>query len=492
MKPFTRYLLFLVLIISVKSFGAETKSFAYYDSLTYDQYTRQEWKTLTVTGREALKDGYDYYYLRMRMGIAYYQLKNFLKSIPHFRKAIYFNSADPTAIKYLYFALVESGQEEDAALLAFRNQTVITEEGNKRKILEFVYTEGGYTPDAISGRSASELIGTDSISGEEDTYAGQTYFHVGASLQLLPALSGYLGYSVLGIEKEKHFAGGIIGNQLDSVGIRDYGKAYFYSFPYKIADTLIPYKADQHEFYISANWIPHTNLTIIPAFHYISGTTQSYTPALQLIQRTDTAFYQSYDSTWHFFDNTVSRYVISREAINYTHYVVSLAASVKWRNFIFGLNGTYAQLSSKGKQLQAGISATWYPFGNLNLYASTSFTGFANGRDKRLVYDQAIGVRIAPKLWIEGLLTIGELALYNEKNAFTVYNLSDRIQLRTGANLIITLSPHLDLSFMYRFYAKEYDYLYYRKPPVEGPPLPIIGTTRYFTNNFLGGLKWKL
>lgn len=490
-KQLIKYSLFLVLLISAKSYGADTKSFAYYDSLTYDLYIRQEWKKLTVTGKEALKDGYDYYYLRVRIGIAYYKLNNYMQSITQFRKALQFNSGDPTATGYLYNALLESGMREEAALFACRQQTVLSAEGYKKKPLEFIYAEGGYTPDAINGHQAIDLIGNDSIYGEEDTYADQTYFHAGISLNVLPAFSCYLGYSNLWVNKENHFVGNTIINHLDSIVPMDYGKEYFYSSPGKIFDTLIPYKVEQHEFYIAASWIPMPNLSITPAFHYISGTSQSFTSVLQLIQRIDTAYYLASDQTLHFFNNTVSRYVISQQGINYRNYVISLAALKVWRNFSFGLYGTYGRLANIGKQVQAGVSATWYPFGNINLYATTSLTGFANGSDKRLIYDQTITLKIVPNLWLEGLLTLGNLSLYNEKNAFVAFNLADRIKIRKGANLVITLGRHIDLSLIYRFYTKEFDFFYYKKSPSEIRPILVTATTTYYNHSLLGGLKWK-
>lgn len=491
MKHLFKYLFFIALLIAVKSYAGDKKSYAYHDSITYDLYMHQQWKKLTIAGKEAVSDGYDYYYLRMRTGIAYYQLKNYRHSILQFRKALLFSSTDPTAIDYLYNAYLESGQPEEAGLLASKNPTILLA-GSEKNPLKYIYAEGGYTPDAISRHHSPELMRKDSIYGEEDTYAGQTYLHAGAGLQLLPAVSCYLGYSSLGIDKEKHIAGTTIVNQLDSITKTTYSLDYHYSFPRITFDTIIPYNVKQNEFYFSASWIPKPGISITPAFHYISGTTQTITSAYKLIPRTDTAYLLASDNNWYFFDDTVSRYDISQQEIKYSNYVFSLSVSKEWRNFSFGINGTFASLTSSGNQKQAGARVTWYPFGNLSLYATTALTGFFYKRDKRLIFDQAIGGKVASMLWLEGLLTLGDLSLYNEKNAFIAYNLDDRIRIRTGANLIITLSRHVDLSLMYRFYSKEYNYLYYHKPPTNGEPIPVTATTKYNNHSLIGGLKWKL
>ena len=492
MKNLAKYFLFIALLVSMKSYSANTKTYSYYDSLTYDLYTHQQWKKLTVAGKEALNEGYDYYYLRVRVGVAYYQLKNYRQSVTQFRKALQFNSTDAFATENLYYALRESGMNEEAYQLASLNKVLLSATGSEKNPLDFIYTEGGYTPDAIKGRESYALMGKDSIYGEEDTYAGQTYFHIGAGLHLLPSLSCYLGYSGLGIEKEKHIAGNTITNHLDSIVDNTYSKDYYYSFPHKLYDTLIPYKVNQKEFYASASWIALPGLSITPAFHYISGTTQTFNSAYQLLPRIDTGFYLKTDSTWQPFFDTVSRYVVSQKGNKFSNYVISLSISKQWRNFSFGFFGSYASLITKGKQKQAGASVTWFPFGNLNLFETTSFTGFFFMRDKRLIFDQSVGGRVAPKLWLEGSFTLGNLSLYNEKNAFIAYNLSDRIIMKTGANLIFSLSRNLEISLMYRFYTKEYDYLHYQKSPGGQSTVPVILTNKFNNNSITGGLKWKL
>jgi tetratricopeptide (TPR) repeat protein len=48
-----------------------------------------------------------------------------------------------------------------------------------------------------------------------------------------------------------------------------------------------------------------------------------------------------------------------------------------------------------------------------------------------------------------------------ENNAFVVYNQPERIKFRGTASLIFTLNRHIDLSVMYRYYSREYDYYSY-------------------------------
>jgi tetratricopeptide (TPR) repeat protein len=53
------------------------------------------------------------------MGIALYELRDYRAAIPCLQKALLQNSEDPVANGYLYYAFLESGRNEDAAMLAF-------------------------------------------------------------------------------------------------------------------------------------------------------------------------------------------------------------------------------------------------------------------------------------------------------------------------------------------------------------------------------------
>ncbi|MBN2482093.1 MAG: hypothetical protein JXB19_10155, partial [Bacteroidales bacterium] len=61
----------------------EKLTYAEVNSQTYQLYLDRDWHALIKVGKHALREGIDYYYLRMRIGIAYYELKRYQASIPH-------------------------------------------------------------------------------------------------------------------------------------------------------------------------------------------------------------------------------------------------------------------------------------------------------------------------------------------------------------------------------------------------------------------------
>ncbi|NSW46074.1 MAG: hypothetical protein HPY79_09710 [Bacteroidales bacterium] len=99
--------IFLFIFISIKIYSQQT--FLYYDTLTYRLYNQNQWDSVIFHGKNAINQGIDYYYLRMRIGIAYYSLKQYSQALEHFFKAKEYNSND-IVNEYIYYSYLYSGQ----------------------------------------------------------------------------------------------------------------------------------------------------------------------------------------------------------------------------------------------------------------------------------------------------------------------------------------------------------------------------------------------
>lgn len=103
-------LLFLLLRLSAQ----DTFDASSVESTTYQLYLDRQWKPLIEYSEKAIQAGYDYYYLRIRTGIACYETANYRKATLHFRRSLEFSAGDETACRYLYFAYLYAGQYEEA------------------------------------------------------------------------------------------------------------------------------------------------------------------------------------------------------------------------------------------------------------------------------------------------------------------------------------------------------------------------------------------
>ena len=65
------------LIFIAPNGSAQDINFKFIDSLSYKLYNNADWKELKKISRSGFKNDIDYYYLRMRSGIAYYETGNY-------------------------------------------------------------------------------------------------------------------------------------------------------------------------------------------------------------------------------------------------------------------------------------------------------------------------------------------------------------------------------------------------------------------------------
>ncbi len=444
-------LIFLVLFLNLFLFNKlNAQNTENIDQKTYQLFQNKMYKKLIFAGEKAINGGTDYFYLRERIGISYYELKNYRSAILNFEKALTYNSDDPTVLEYLYYAYLFAGRNGDANLLASEFPDYLKEKIKfKRKYINSIYFEGGPSlSNNIKNNSSIDIDGAENIYGENDQNDNLSYFHLGLKHEVLPRLSIYHGISKLSITKQKKFS---MNN----------------------SDTVFDYKVSQSEYYINADFQLNKGMKLTPAFHLINVSSENINAA---------------------FDTVNLVYIFNNSALNLSNYVFSLSLSKEFKLFSPSVFVSYSNLN-KGKQFQLGTSINYFPFGNLNCYSGTTLTfmylktNIANGRksENRLIFDQLVGVRIFSKLWSEASVALGNLENYNEKNAFIVYNIADKINLKASLSFIYALNKNFELSLRYQYLKRENTYLYFKDASTTQENL-----TNYQNNTVIGGIKWKL
>ena len=117
MKKLSLSTLFLLIWLGSLA-GQSERDFTFYEDSTLSLYQQARWDQLAPLAREALQEGFDYYYLRMRLGIAYFETKRPQRAIPQFYRALRHNTEDPVAGEYLYYSLLYAGRADEARLFA--------------------------------------------------------------------------------------------------------------------------------------------------------------------------------------------------------------------------------------------------------------------------------------------------------------------------------------------------------------------------------------
>jgi hypothetical protein len=457
----------------------------------------QKWDSVILIGKQALRQDIDYYYLRVRIGISYFEKRSYYPAVTHLKKACNFNTTDPVAANYLYYAYKYTSQNEEASLVKSKMspeaRKLVEHDAN---FLEFVHAETGFTFSSNKNPgNLSTLMEDDSIYGEQDLYGDNFYGEFGLKLRLSNRLSLIFGYNYLNFDKTKYIQYGRFEAQVASVTDTSWGKNYNYNFPWVIHDTSFNYQVKQHEFYINATMATGSGFKIMPAFHYIHDayTTTSVSYRFDTVQLP--AYYTSSDDSIHTYPFEQLNYSFQQKDTTFGNYVASLKVTKNLGIFNLGLAGSFSNINGR-KQKQAEISLTYFPLGNMNFYGTTTAAGFFQQKDKRLLISQVLGCKITSWLWAEGNFYYGDYTNANIFNGSIVYNSSDVINYKAGALLIFVISQHLHVNLIYQHVQKESKQYYYIKEqdPVTNE-INEVQTSKYnpyFTNSIFGGITWKL
>lgn len=145
-----KLVLYLAFILVLIPFFVKAQEEPVFDSKmvedsTYRFYLDGDWRSVISYGEVALKEDIDYYYLRMRMGIAFFELGRYRQAIPHFEKANEMNQLEEASKEYLYWCYIYSERFEDAGRLSktFSAETAKSTGTDKLKSLAFVLLESG-------------------------------------------------------------------------------------------------------------------------------------------------------------------------------------------------------------------------------------------------------------------------------------------------------------------------------------------------------------
>lgn len=134
---------FLIVLSSLIK-AQDTLSSAGVETQSYSLYIQKNWDELIRFGNVALSKGFDYYYLRYRLGAAYFEKKKYRNATIQFEKANKFNSTDET-MEYLYYCYLYTGQYERARWISksFSPDAVAYTGSDKLKSFSFATLEGG-------------------------------------------------------------------------------------------------------------------------------------------------------------------------------------------------------------------------------------------------------------------------------------------------------------------------------------------------------------
>jgi len=413
------------------------------DNKTYQQYLADDWTDLIKTGNTALSENIDFYYLRYRLGIAYYNKKCYRSAVKHFFTVLNENPNDSVAKEYLYYSYLWGGRSNDAARLSGEMSLGLKAKlGIKSKRIinsvdVAVSTASNLNADIVDNFKYKP---TANNTGYQTVLKDYFSYNIGMFHQVLPALSVYHSFGHL-------------------------SKTDFLMYYYGNTQTEKNSNVKMNQYYMSLNYTFNYGIKLSSGFHFVNVRIPYETTTGQGAQQ-----------------KTVTNYTDDNDV------VVFAALHKPLGRFNIALFGSFANLNNEN-QIQKNATITYYPFGNLNLYTSytlTHHTSTIDGSSENNIIHQALaGFKIFKFLWFEGVYAKGVMRNFTSSNAMIVNNsLNPTNQIRAGRFIIPLINKPLKFWLSYTNWDSESTY----KSDITDMKLNILKTNYY---SLTGGLLWN-
>ena len=414
------------------------------DSETYSLWMAGDWDGLIRLGKEATQAGIDFYYLQYRLGVAYYNKRNYHMAIRHLHRAWRDNPDDPVLQEYLYFANLFSNRRQEARIVA---ESMKAEQKGR---LGIQAVSGLETAEAWYNHSlpdTDEAIGSfppaTAMQGDGMQFIPKEHQYYALFLlhPLSSKVSVYHGYTHI---QKNHF---IFGQTSNAAWISETAPS-----------TL-------NQYYASGIIRVKRNLEVISGVHYIN----IRYPVEVTVNRGQQTFIATVYESMNDISGSLSLYKYLSK---------------------FTLGGSF-HMATLGdfNQMQGDFSLAFYPLGNLNLYLTSCIsmqreTGSGSGKTFRQVFNQQIGAKIARPLWLEVFFDTGDMKNHIRNNGVLVYNTMDAITQQSGGKMMIALADRFYVSAQYTRVRHQSNFLSSSNQGLKQ------NERTYFSHSFTGGITW--
>jgi hypothetical protein len=388
-----RYYLLIIMagMFVLAGTGQSALSLPQVDAETYRLYREGKWKELIAIGNSALENGMDFYFLRVRLGIAYFETANYHRAVLHLEKANAQGDGDVFMQESLYYAYLYSGRRMEALVLAksFTPEQKQRTGTDKMKIIRqadvYLNANKADNGNIIESFTSNDIPAED---GRQFISDGHRYFFAGLRHEFSPSVGLYHGYTWL---QKDH---------------------YVYAREEDIAGTNNQARATSHQYFASAQIRVARNVQLLGGMHLLG--INYVTPVLVRQQGRDALVWQDANTTESVFFGGLS-----------------LQAT-----YINALAMVYSGNLNSRKQLQSDFQLTVYPSGNHSLYFVSQFSYQAEklGTEKlnRLVFDQQAGMQLSKRWWAEAYATFGNMQNFIANQGAVLFNTMDMVKNRGG------------------------------------------------------------
>lgn len=430
--------------------GQAVVNFTSLDKQTYELYLEKRWKDLISLGKNGLDSGIDYFYLRMRIGIAYYELGNYRRAIPHFRKALVFNSKDQYANEYLYYSYLFSGRNADAINFSKKFTVKLQNKLGTGK---------------VTGLKSFSVYNTYSLNTNQEKLDD---FNIPADTSTDGWQNAMRSYNLIQLNFE----------HVVSPGLRlSHGYGYLIKHRYHFfrqdgISGLYPEETyKQIQIYVSGDLLVSHGFTAGLTLHYINLRPLVYyeTGGARAWQSGSTSVYTNP------YDNFAGYFSLNKDLGNFT----------------VGLGLGVANLNDN-IQFQKDLLLSVFPLGNLNFYLSSKATHHSDFLNldnpvNKWIFEQKIGIKVFKPVWIELYGSFGEKSDFIDYKGTVIYNEFNPLTSNMGFNLIISHEKAgTQLYLNWRNQTIRSSFNFYSNNTIN-----TINDNDFNTQSITGGVKWN-
>lgn len=401
----TKYIIILFFVCSIyESKSQDTINSATVEQKSYQLYQDKNWSALINYGKKAIKNGYNYFYMQMRVGIAYYEKKNYSLAEGYFKKALTYNSTDDLALEYLYYCYLLNGRNEEARQLSKQFSKTLSEKigTDKQSSLNFFMFEAG------TKRSDSATY-YDKVTKKSSNYFNSPiYFQLGLNHSIKNSFS------------------------------------LFHSFTYFNQQTFLG-SISQPQYYLKAAIPIKNNWLISPSFHLVH------------IKSTKDVMFQAPNNNNNNMGNSPNHPPFNNTTITLSNYFVgSFMVQKTIKKIALGLGTVFSNMNNVTQYIHNGF-ASYSVFGNSKLVFGVS--AYIHTIDNYSTNN----LSLAPFLYIQPTKRISLKVTYLvnnknniiEDNGYLVNNSSDLTKYRYGALANFIVSKRLTLYALYQLEFKQ-------------------------------------
>lgn len=417
------------------------------DTATYRAYLNKDWNRIIKIGKIGLANHIDYYYLRLRMGYAYYMKKQYRMAVPYYRAALKFSSKDATAMEYLYYSYLFGDRFNDAEKLTQKFTPALHDYMKVR------------SSSAITEISFFATFGTGASDAQKESVNQAEALTLDGS-QVLP--NSFQNYNLNVSHKLSNSV--LMHHSLNLLYKDEYSMAIVNGTSYLSESQVVR----QFSYRLAIDITPVQGLTLTPSATYANYRIPIF-----------------YDYGAGLGKN--------RSVYTYnTHHEggISLKITQQAGPVSIALAGGYSYLNFSNQITGAG-SLTLYPLGNLNLYVRAA--GYyhmqsQNGQKlNQVIQSYKLGVKVTKNLWLEGYGMLGDFSNLLDPFSGITYNSLELYHSIYGANIYIPFNKNgVSLFLGYRKYNSTSQFV-----PVDNV-FEGYNDILFNYQTFTGGLIWKL